>query len=87
MTPFYGYFMNILIINKKNNDHEVYQTRIRDYEMKSFMKISLAFTLFVGIFFMASCEKEDVKLSSTIVGKAIVTPSTIIEKGNSIIYR
>lgn len=81
MTPFYGYFMNILIINKKITNHKVApDTDYRDYEMKSLMKIALVFTLFAGMFFMASCEEEakvNVDLSSEVVGKAIATPSTI----------
>lgn len=50
-------------------------TRIRDYKMKLFLKISLILIGIIGVMALASCEKDEVK--SLVAGKVVATPSTV----------
>jgi len=51
-------------------------TRIRDYKMKLFIKITLLLTLVVGLF-LTSCDKEEFKIGFTVLGKVVATPSIV----------
>lgn len=61
----------------------MYPTRIRDYTMKLFIRITLFLTLVVGLFF-ASCDKEEFK--TMVLGKVIATPS-IVKNGEELILK
>lgn len=61
----------------------MHPTRIRDYTMKLFIRITLFLTLVVGLFF-ASCDKEEFK--TMVLGKVVATPS-IVTNGEELILK
>lgn len=60
-------------------------TRIRDYSMKLFIRITLFLTLVVGLLF-ASCDKEEFKteFKTAVLGKVVAVPS-IVSNGEELI--
>ncbi len=62
-------------------------TRIRDYSMKLFIRITLFLTLVVGLLF-ASCDKEEFKaeFKTTVLGKVVAVPS-IVSNGEELILK
>lgn len=61
----------------------MHPTRIRDYTMKLFIRITLFLTFVVGLLF-TSCDKE--KIKTMVLGKVVATPS-IVTNGEELILK